>query len=121
MDYAIGPNIQFGLTILKNDADRSLGKEMLIENVEQYVCNAAIAASISSPREHKIDDMDVPSDDENKIRLFECKTQVENSNLLPNISVTETGKTGSPNVPNSYTSHRETYIWSSWLLARQLN
>ena len=112
MDYAIGPNIQFGFTILKNDADRSLGKEMLIENVEQYVCNAAIAASISSPREHKIDDMDVPSDDENKIRLFECKTQVENSNLLPTISVTATGKIGSPNVPNSYTSHRETYIWS---------
>ena len=112
MDYAIGPNIQFGFTILKNDADRSLGKEMLIENVEQYVCNAAIAASISSPREHKTDDIDVTSDDENEIRLFECKTQVENSNLLPNISVTETGKTGSPNVPNSYTSHRETYIWS---------
>jgi len=88
----LDPRFSLGSQYWENNAERSLGKEMLIENAEQYVCNAAIAASISSPKEHNPDDIDETSDNENESRLFECKTQVENSTLLPTTSVTETAR-----------------------------
>jgi len=88
----LDPRFSLGSQCWKNDAERALGKEMLIENVEDYVCDAAIASSLSNPRENNLVDIEDSSDDENTIRLFDSRNQVQTSNLVPTITVTETAR-----------------------------
>ena len=47
---------------------------------------------MSNPRENNLVDIEDSSDDENTIRLFDSRNQVETSNLLPTITGTKTAR-----------------------------